>query len=314
VFHQQEALKQPVTALTTQFSEKGRSPKIASLFEVWDRISPQNAIQDLLVRPQGYFVLTKRSLHLLPSTASNEPLKAHLLLALTHDFVAAVEPLGRWFVTLENTRAAKLCFWRLQDDPLRTDPSDRAIQLTCSTLVVQSMPILPPFLFALDAHHVAVVMTPPDRRPPQSDRHWKGGTLIQVLTRRGTKAGLLKLPVRIGQAIQTSVPYQLLATDPDNPESILLIDLKPYRILRLSVGIVPKFLSATSWGFILTDALGRIIFFAEDGEILGRVQGAAEMTAIASHNAHSIQVATWNGRQGQLYTADIRDLEIDLLF
>jgi serine/threonine protein kinase len=128
VFHQQEALKQPVTALATQFSEGEGSPKIASLFEVWHQISPQNAIQDLLVRPQGCFVLTKRSLYLLPSTAlpsttTHEPLKAQLLLELTNDGVAAVEPMGRWFVTLENTRAAKLCFWRLQSDPLRVDRS-----------------------------------------------------------------------------------------------------------------------------------------------------------------------------------------------
>lgn len=323
IFHQQEALKQPVTALATQFSEEECSPKIASLFEVWHRIFPQNAIQNLLVRPQGCFVLSKRSLHLLPCVAAtNETLRApHLLLEVSHDFVAAVEPKGRWFATLENTRAAKLCFWSLQGDTLqatRSDPYDiceaaRAIRLTCSTIVLQSMPILPPFLFALDAHHVAVVTRTPDQQP-QSDRHWKGGTSVQVLTQRGTKAGLLKLPVRIGQAVQTSVPYQLLATDIDNPESILLIDLKPYRILRLGVGIVPKFLSTTPWGFILADALGTIMFLARDGEVLGQVPSPAGMTAIASCNAHNIKVATWDGSHGSLYTSDLRDLKIDLLF
>ena len=320
--HQQEILTQPVTALATQFSGEECSSTITSLFEVWQQISPQNAIQSLLIRPQGCFVLTKRSLHFLPSTAIDKPLEADLLLELPHDCVAAVEPMGRWFVTLGNTKAARLCFWRLQGDSLRADESDpygiceaaRTIQLTCSTIVLQSMPILPPFLFALDAHHVAVVTTTPDRQQPQSDRNCKGSTSVQVLTRRGTKAGLLKLPVRIGQAIQTFVPYQLLATDIDNPESILLIDLKPYRILRLKVGIVPKFLSATTWGFILADALGTIIFLAQDGEVLGRVQGPAGITAIASYSAHSIQVATWNVSQGQLYTSDLRELEIDLLF
>jgi serine/threonine protein kinase len=329
VFHQQEALKQPVTALATQFSEGEGSPKITSLFEVWHQISPQNAIQNLLVRPQGCFVLTKRSLHLLPSTATHEPLKAQLLLELTHDCVAAVEPMGRWFVTLENTRAAKLCFWKLQGDPLQklqgdslqTSQSDslrvsrrvRATLLTCSTLALQALPLLPPLLFALDACHAAVITTTFERQPPAS-RSQKGDTWVQVLTRRGTRAGSLRLPVRIGQAVQTSAPYQFLATDVDNPESILLIDLKPYRILRLDVGIVPKFLSATPWGFILADAQGVIMFFARDGEVLGRVQGSAEMTAIASCSARNINVAIWNGHQGQLYTSDLRDLQIDLLF
>ncbi len=321
VFQQQKALRQPVTALATQFSRGEYSPKITSLFEVWHH-SSKNAIAALLVRPQGCFVLTKRSLHFLPSTATDEPLKTHLLLELTHDCIAAVEPMGHWFVTLENTKAARLCFWRLQGDRLQAEESDpcgiceaaRTIRLTCSRIVLQSMPILLPFLFALDAHHVAVLTTTPDRQPPQSDRHRKGGTSVQVLTRRGTKVGLLKLPVRIGQAIQTSVPYQLLTTDIDNPESVLLIDLKPYRILRLKVGIVPKFLTATTWGFILADALGTIIFLARDGEVLGRVQGPAGITAIASFNPHNILVATWNNGQGKLYTSDLRDLEIDLLF
>jgi serine/threonine protein kinase len=314
VFHQQEALKQPVTALATQFSGEECSPKITSLFEEWHRIFPKNTIQNLLIRSPGCFILTRRSLHFLPATAIDEPLKARLLLELAHDCVAAVEPMGRWFVTLENTKAAKLCFWRLQGDSIQADRSNRAIQLTCAAIVLESMPILPPFLFALDAHHVAVVTTAVDPQQPRSDRNWKGGTSVQVLTRRGTKAGSLKLPVRIGQVVQTSVPYQLLATDIDNPGSILLIDLKPYRILRLSVGIVPKFLSATTWGFILADTLGTIIFLAQDGEILGQVQGPGGMTAIASYSPHSIQVATWNGHQGKLYTSDLRDLEIDLLF
>jgi serine/threonine-protein kinase len=322
VFRQRETLKQPVTALATQFSKEECSPKIPSLFEVWHRIFPEDAIQNLLIRPQGCFVLTKRSLHLLPCVAAiNETLKTHLLLGLTHDYVAAIEPKGRWFVTLENTRAAKLCFWRLQSDSLQaeSDPcgiceAARAIRLTCSTITLQSIPILLPFLFALDARHVAVLTRTPAHQQTQSDRHGKGSTSVQLLTRRGTQVGVLKLPVRIGQAVQTCVPYQLLATDIDNPESILLIDLKPYRILRLRVGIVPKFLSATTWGFILADALGTIMFFAKDGEVLGRVQGFTEMTAIASCGTHNIQVATWNGHEGRLYTSDLRDLEIDLLF
>jgi len=323
VFHQQKALKQPVTALATQFSEEQCSLKIPSLFEGWHRVSPQNVIQSLLIRSPGCFVLTKRSLHLLPCIAATEDtLKAHLLLELPHDFVAAVEPKGRWFVTLENTRAARLCFWTLQcnslqaarSGSLRVSQRDRAIRLTCSTVTLQSMPIFLPSLFALDAHHVAVVTTAPNPQQPKSDRNWQGGTSVQVLTRRGNRAGLLKLPVRIGQAIQTSVPYQLLATDIDNPESILLIDLKPYRILRLGVGIVPKFLSATPWGFILADSLGTMMFLARDGEVLGKVQGPAGITAIASCNAHNIQIATWNGSHGNLYTSDLRDLKIDLVF
>ena len=319
VFHQQETLKEPVTVLATQFFEGECSPQIASLFEGWHRIAPKDAVQNLFFRPQGCFVLTKRSLHLLPSAMLNEPLKADLLLALTHDCVATVEPMGRWFVTLENTRAGKLCFWKSPDplqvslDPSQASPDDRATLITCATIALQPLPLLPPLLFALDTCHVAVMTTTLERQPLAS-RSQKGGTWIQVLTRRGTEAGLLQLPMRIGQAVQTSVPYQFLAIDTDNPESILLIDLKPYRILRLGVGIMPKFLSATTWGFILADTLGTILFLAQDGEVLGRVQGPAQMTAIASCSAHNIHVATWSDRRGQLYTSDLRELEIDLLF
>jgi hypothetical protein len=298
-------LKQPVTALPAQSADC--SPKIAALFEVWQRNFPKSGIQSLVCRSPGYFVLTKRSVHLL-STASHQPLQAHLLLELAHDCVAAIEPMGRWFVTLENTRAGKLCFWRLRD-------TGTASLMARSTIALQSMPLLPPLLFAMDSHHAVVITTAVEQsRSPSRGGDRKGGTLVQVLTRRGSEAGLLQLPVRVGQAIQTSVPYQLLATDADNPESVLLLDLKPYRMLRLEVGLVPKFLSATSWGFVLADGMGNIAFLAQDGEMLGRVQGVAGMTAIAPCNGHHIQVATWEGQQGKLYTADIRELGIDLLF
>jgi serine/threonine-protein kinase len=306
VFHQQETLKQPVTVLPT--GEGECSPKIAALFEVWQRNFPKNGIQSLICRSQGYFVLTKRSVHLL-SVASHRPLQAHLLLELAHDCVAAIEPGGRWFVTLENTRAGKLCFWKIQGDA-------RSVSLMArSTIALQAMPLLQPLLFALDGRHAAVMTTTVEQgRSSARGSSPKGGTLVQVLTRRGSEAGLLQLPVRVGQAVQTSVAYQFLATDADNLESVLLLDLKPYRMLRVEVGMVPKFLSVTSWGFVLADGLGKIVFLGQDGELLGRVQGVAGMTAIAPCNGHNIQVATWEGHQGKLYTADIRELGIDLLF
>ena len=77
---------------------------------------------------------------------------------------------------------------------------------------------------------------------------------------------------------------------------------------------MPRFLSATTWGFILADTRGRIVFLAQDGEVLGQVQGPDQITAIAPCSAHSIRVATWDGHQGQLYTSDLRELKIDLLF
>jgi serine/threonine protein kinase len=296
-FQQQQVLKQPVKALATQISEGDCPPKIASLFEAWQSFFPKNAIQQLVLRSPGCFVLTQRSLHLLPSTAASLKLEAHLLLELQHDCVAAIAPHGRWCVTLENTRAGKLCFWKLV--------GKRATPIICTALTLPTRPLLPPLLFALDAHHAAVAMTPVDKR---------SGTFIQVLTRRGQATRLLQLPVRLGQAISTPVPYQLLAVDADYPEAILLIDLKPYRILRLGVGIEPQFLSATVWGFIVADRAGNIVAIGKDGEILGRVQGPANMTAIAPCNAQNLHITTWDGHQGKLYTADLNALGIDLLF
>jgi serine/threonine protein kinase len=297
-FQQQEVLKQPVKALATRLSDGDCPPKIGTLFEVWQSFFPKNAIQNLILRSQGCFVITHRSIHLLPSTAATPKLEAHLLLELAHDCVVAIAPQGRWCVTLENTRAGKLGFWKLT--------GNRATPITRAPMVLPSIPILPPLLFALDAHHAAIAMTPMERQTSGQ------GTLIQILTRRGQAAGVIHLPVRIGQAISTPVPYQLLAIDADHPESVLLIDLKPYRVLRLGVGMVPKFLGATTWGFIVADASGQILVLGKEGEMLGRVQGPEQMTAIAPCNTHNIHIATWNGHQGLLYTSDLRTLEIDL--
>jgi serine/threonine protein kinase len=304
---QQEALKQPIKVLPSKLTEGGCLPRIGALFAVWPSFFPKNAIQNVLVRPQGLFVLTHRSLHLIPTVATPK-LQAQLLLELPHDCVAAIAPQGQWCVTLENTRAGKLCFWKI-----RTDKPQMTLS-RCSTIALQSLPILQPLLFALDAHHAAIITTtlePQTRRSAGSSRN---GTLVQVLTRRGNEAGLLQLPVRVGQAIATPEPYQLLATDADNPESILLIDIKPYRISRFSVGMVPKFLCAMPWGYIVADAQGRMVVLGQEGELLGQIQGPKNMTAIAPCNPHTIQIATWDGHRGHLYTSDLRELEVDMLF
>jgi serine/threonine-protein kinase len=59
---------------------------------------------------------------------------------------------------------------------------------------------------------------------------------------------------------------------------------------------------------------GELLLLNDDVEVVGRVAGPAHPTAIATFKPSGVLIATWDGQQGQLYTVDLRDLEIDLMF
>ena len=250
----------------------------------------------LVLRPQGCFVVTRRSLHLL---SADRP--AQKLLDLPQDSAIAIAPQGNWaaVLALESPQCYKLVV-----QPLASGSVARG----CSFQLAVTEPVSAlPRLLALDQRHFAIVR---DAKPSQTSE----GTLITVLTRRGDEIGSLLLPLRIEHPTLTPIPYQLLAIDRDHPELLALIDLKPYRIRRMAAGIIPDFLSVTDWGYIVANRQGEISLLDLEGRQVGIMTAPAAITAIAPFEQHGLWVTTWAGDRGWQSAIDLREIGADLLF
>ena len=288
--------------------------------EIWHTAALKSPIRELLPRPQGCFVLTDQSLHLLPTGMESDPnLTLQRVSVLEPESLVAIEAKGRWMASLiptDKKDESLLTFQRLLSCNTQITIASQPLNLSLKWRSPQ-----PPALYALDAHHVAVLIDRLDQLPnglnePTLSRNKKSGTgtLIKILCRRGKRIGSLILPLHLGKTILTPIPYRLLAVDRENPYCILLIDLKPYRVLRLGVEIVPTLLAVTSWGYLLASEQGELVLLDQIGQKVGCITGLGRITAIAPLNQHQVAVATWDGTTGSLYTIDLREAGVDLLF
>lgn len=279
----------------------------------WPDVVLASPIQGLLARTQGCFVLTAQAVYLLPWTkGSKSPAAAQRIAQLHQDYVATIEPEGRWLATALRIPQPQMCylsFWSLPGT-VAGALAQRPYPLSSKTdfLTLQ--------LVALDRHHVAAMSI---RRPTQTEsnassaqRH--GETWVEVMTRRGDRVMALGLSCLMLQAMVTPMPYRLLAIDGQNPQSILLVDLKPLRVTRLGVGLVPHYLAACSWGYVVADDQGLMLFLDRDGQRIGQIQSPEPVTAIAPYGDQGLLLATWKENQGCLYVTDLTMLGLDFIF
>lgn len=162
-------------------------------------------------------------------------------------------------------------------------------------------------LLAVDRRHGVAVATKREGDRPT-------GTTFEGFSRRGQSLGILATPLLLDRLVLTPKPYRLMATEQNQPQSLVILDLKPFRILRLSTRLVPTFMAAMAWGYILVSQAGEILLLDEVGREVGWIAGPPNPTAIAPIHPAGLMIATTEGQQSMLYTVDLRQLEIDLLF
>ncbi len=174
---------------------------------------------------------------------------------------------------------------------------------------------------ALDSGHVAIFsdLPPSDkeagaRNSKTSRNRHASGTYIEIFTRRNTRIGALSLPMLLGHVIPTPTPYRLLATDQYDLYSVLQIDLKPFRVERFAVQVVPTFIAAAPWGYVVMNQQGHIVLLDESGYQVNRIEGPPNPTALALFEPSGLLIATWDEQQGRLYTVDLRAMGVDIVF
>lgn len=289
------------------------SSALAATFqqEVWHLATLEHPVQELLTRPQGCFAISPHSVHLMPwGIEADASLASHWVATFADPVVATIDARGRWLAiaTPHPELGYTLSFQALPGQSggfLSPDPMPLAAKAQAGRSLR---------LFALDGRRVAVLSTLPPQCQVKGCTGKHPGTLLEVWTRRGNCLGSLSIPLRLGAAYLTTKPYQLIALDQDNPQSVLLIDLKPFRILRLGIDIQPDFLAVTAWGYILANRQGQILVLDQQGQQINRIESPAPLTAIAPCEGWGLLLATWNDKQGSLYTVDLKELGLEIMF
>ncbi len=144
-----------------------------------------------------------------------------------------------------------------------------------------------------------------------------------VISRRCNIMYRLALPMLVDYGIATFSPNRVLLREAHNRKNIYLLDVKPYRLLRIPLEYEILLMTATIWGYALTakyEAQGQgtaqktiLIFLDLRGNNLNNLIINGEVTAIApiEHNLLAIAVSDASGHK--IYAINLKKLEIDLV-
>ncbi|NEQ95630.1 MAG: serine/threonine protein kinase [Cyanothece sp. SIO2G6] len=310
-------------------------------------------IQQLLVIPQGYLLVTRRnilwvdrrrvegmSLHHTvsklqvdcpePHQPSDPQVLAHPIYQLEQDCIAAVDPTGHWLGLVTDHRQSTVegVSSTLSFHPLPQRSSSMALPQASVRLRAAGKAESLLEAIALDQRHIVIISDGPWRKTPspeapatavpspsaQSSSSMDRATYLEVFTRRGTRIAIQRLPMLLGKVIATPTPYCLLATDQYDPTSVLYIELKPFRIQRFALDIIPAFLMAASWGHIVADTKGKVIFLDPTGYAVSALQLPSPLMAATFIPPHFLFAATWRNGKGTLHTFDLKRQAIDWVF
>jgi serine/threonine protein kinase len=116
-------------------------------------------------------------------------------------------------------------------------------------------------------------------------------TELQLWNRRGQRYWSHTLPTHLQQAIQISANRVFALTD--EVESMgLWIDLFPFKVRQISLGIQADWIGETRWGYILASHTGSMIYLNRRGRIMAKatlpIPTGATVRAIATHRASNL--------------------------
>lgn len=153
-----------------------------------------------------------------------------------------------------------------------------------------------------DARHWVVV----ERLPDQTLK-------LHIIAQRGFYLGALAVELPLYHFCPTDHPYRLLAIAPEIP-SLVLIDLKPFRVMHVGLEIVPHRAVAMPWGYGIVSASGELLVLDRETTPIGCIEVPEKATALLPMSPHELLLATWTGERGGLYPIDLREFELDILF
>lgn len=251
-------------------------------------------IRQFIPLDQGGCLFTDQSIHLLSMQRG-----LGTLARFDHSVKAVVDPNCRWFAACYRNGQSdqvELMFRRLTlqpEQPVKTAHLKR-VGLTAKGTILA--------LAAVDKHHLMMAVQE------------KQTTELHFFTRRGTYMGALSLASPLKKLVATHQTYRFLATEAACGNSLLVIDVKPFRVLRYRLDIDSDWLFDTVAGYCLVNRQGQLRVIDAEGQILGRVKGLPQPSAIIQSSPDQLLWATSEARHSRIYTVNLKDLGLDVIF
>lgn len=139
-------------------------------------------------------------------------------------------------------------------------------------------------------------------------------TYLQMLTRWGKPLAKLQLKIPLHQIAPSQTPYQFLAQGGSYRKDLLIIHLKPLRVIRCRLDIMAAWLGELVIGYVGISTAGQLRIANFQGQIIGQVDDLPPPTAITFHPPYHIWLATNQDKSPRLHCIDIRKLDLDIVF
>lgn len=139
-------------------------------------------------------------------------------------------------------------------------------------------------------------------------------TEISIFSRRGKFYGRLALQTPLHQIQSSQQPLRILAQAGPYRRDLLVIQVKPYRVMRCRLDITADWYGELITGFVIVSADGRLRLVNLQGQLIGKVDGLPEPRAIAFQRPHNIWLVSHSSNGSQLHCIDIRTLDLDIVF
>lgn len=139
-------------------------------------------------------------------------------------------------------------------------------------------------------------------------------TRLQIYTRWGKPLGHLSLNASVHQIKNSRAPYQFLAQSGTHQRDLLIVTLKPFRVVRCRLDICPKWLGELIIGTVAISAAGQLQVVNFQGQIIGQVDHLPPPMAISFCYPYHIWLVAQEYNGPQLHRIDIRSLDLDIVF
>jgi serine/threonine-protein kinase len=139
-----------------------------------------------------------------------------------------------------------------------------------------------------------------------------------IISRRCNIMYRLSLPIPINSGIATFTSDRVLLLEAGNHKNIYLLDIKPYRLMRIPLEYEVLIMTATPWGYAITANYNEhqtiLIFLDLHGNNINNLIIDGEVTAIAPIDINLLAIAISDISGYKLFAINLKKLEIDLVF
>ena len=274
-------------------AEKSRFYSTSSFLLHWHSLSLDQSeqiakseyeIEAIAFARKTLFAITNRSIY---QFGQGKPKSLH---HSVQPFKWAISPHGDWFAVSTGKQLE-----------IRNLVYNRAMRLEFATRDLSC-------IIAFDQHHLLAI----------ANKSETNESRVIVISRRCNVMYRLALPIPIDSGIATFTHNRVLLREAGNHKNIFLLDLTPYRLIRIPLEYAALLMVATPWGYAITanynDEQTILILLDLRGNNINNLIIDGEVTAIAPIYINLLAIATSEISGYKLYAIDLKKLEIDLVF